>query len=180
MVPIAIGNILLSAGVITNMAQKQSSDWILRAISAPLAGMFLLLCLCLATFRPTPSSGVRLILPREPTSTYCGDSRAEVIHWGDDGSIWLNEEKVGAVDAPGRVAQVMQDRAERVLFLIPGESASVQEVADLATRLNASVDDLHIGLFTNRQVKSMTRTDHGMTWVPIGCMAWPQTALTKR
>jgi hypothetical protein len=103
-----------------------------------------------------------------------------VIHWGDDGSIWLNEEKVGAVDAPGRVAQVMQDRAERVLFLIPGESASVQEVADLATRLNASVDDLHIGLFTNRQVKSMTRTDHGMTWVPIGCMAWPQTALTKR
>jgi len=67
----------------------------------------------------------------------------------------------------------MADRAERVIFLIPGKNSSVQDVAELAARLNSSVDDLQIGLVTNRQVKSMTRTDNGITWVPIECMGWP-------
>ena len=161
------------------MAPKQFSEWMLQALAAPLAGLFLLLCLCSAAFKPTPASGVRLILPREPTSTYCGDGRDEGIHCGNDDSIWLNEEKVGAANAPKRVAQVMENRAERALFLIPGESASVQEVADLATRLNASVDDPRIGLVTNKQVKSMTRRDHGITWIPIGCMGWPRSGFPE-
>jgi biopolymer transport protein ExbD len=144
----------------------------LQGILAAAASLFLILTACVAGLKP-PAHGVRLLLPREPKSFECGDARTEVIHWGDDGSVWLNEENVGASRAPARVAEVMADRAERVIFLIPGKNSSVQDVAELAARLNSSVDDLQIGLVTNRQVKSMTRTDNGITWVPIECMGWP-------
>jgi biopolymer transport protein ExbD len=107
----------------------------------------------------------------------CGDSRVEVVHWADDSSVWLNEENVGLARAPARVAQIMQNRAERIVFLIPGENTTVQDVTGLAARLQNSTDDLHIALVTNRQLAKMTRTDHGMTWVPVDCLGVPSSAI---
>ncbi len=162
------------------MNPRQFSAQMLQALGASIAGLFLILALYVAANLKTPARGVLLILPKEPTSSDCGDSRTEVIHWGVDGAVWLNEEEVGAERMPDRVAEIMANRAERVLFVVPGKYASVEEVVDLIARINASVDDLHVGMVTNKQITAMTRTDHGVTWIPIDCMRWPQSALTER
>jgi biopolymer transport protein ExbD len=161
------------------MVPKQLSEWMLQATGAAIAGLFLILALYLAADTKPPAHGVRLILLSEPTSADCGDSRDILLHWGEDGEVWVNEDRVGTSQAPAEVARIMETRAEKVVFLLPDENISVQDVADLTARLNASVDDLHIGLVTNRQVKSMTRTEHGFTWTPIGCMGWPRSAFPE-
>jgi biopolymer transport protein ExbD len=162
------------------MNPRKFIQLMLQAQAGAVTGLFLILGLCAAVFSISGAHGVSLLLPSAPLSSDCGDSRDVVIHWKDDGSVWLNEENVGAVRAPARVAEIMQNRAERVVFLIPGKGESVQDVASLAARLNNSVDDLHIGLVTNRQIEEMTRTDHGITWDPIGCMGFPRSAFQSR
>lgn len=171
-----LGNILRPSGVSKDMNPGKFAQLMLQAQAAALAGLFLILVLCAAVDSKPGARGVSLLLPSAPVSHDCGDARTVVIHWKEDGSVWLNEENVGAVRAPARVAEVMENRAERVVFLIPGKGQSVQDVTSLVARLNNSVDDLHIGLVTNRQIEAMTRTEHGMTWVPIGCMGFLRSA----
>jgi len=180
LVPKILGNIPWLVGVSKSMAPNRLSEWMLQSMGASIAGLFLILALYLAADLKPPAQGVWLILPRESKSPECGDGRTEVIHWGHDGQVWINEERVGVARAPAKVAEIMENRAEKVIFLIPSANISVQDVADLAARVNASVDDLHIGMVTNQQMKSLTRTDHGMTWTPIDCMGWPQSAMIKR
>ena len=147
---------------------------LLQGLAAPLAGLFLVLALFAAA--PGPAArGVRVELLRQGPSE-CGDTRPVVIHFEEGGSVWINEENVGARRAPQAVSEIMATRAERAVFLLPGKETSVQEVTSLADSLHSAVADLRIGVVTNRQLESTEREESGMKYVPIDCMAWPRYA----
>jgi biopolymer transport protein ExbD len=148
-------------------------EQLLQMATAPIAGLFLVLTMVIVANPRPPACGVPFDLLREGSSD-CGDGRPVVIHWGPDGQVWLNEDGIGVQRAPQIVAEIMASRAEKAVFLLPGTEASVQEVADLAARLHSTVDGLRIGVVTNRQRESITQVYKGMTYVPIGCLAWPR------
>jgi biopolymer transport protein ExbD len=151
----------------------------LQTLAAPLAGLFLVIALIAAAPGP-PASGVRLDLLRLREAPFdCGDGRPVVIHFEGGGSVWINEENVGAKRTPQAVADIMANRAERAVFLLPGKEASVQQVADLADQLHSAVAALHIGVVTYSQQEllereSMERKGDAIKYVPIECMAWPR------
>jgi biopolymer transport protein ExbD len=132
-----------------------------------------LLCICVLAGFFSPSQGIQLLLLREPSSSNCGDGRPIVLHNEPDGSWWINQDKLRPAKIPEAVAQIMESRAERAVYLIPREKSSMQEIAGLTANLEAATPDLHIGIVTHNQIQSMTRHDHGLQWVPITCMSWP-------
>jgi biopolymer transport protein ExbD len=124
-----------------------------------------------------PSRGDRLLLLRVPESQCSfGDGRPIVVHFEKGGAVWINEENVGALKAPERIAEIMSTRAERAVFLLPGREATVQEVANIADQLHSKVQDLHIGIVTNSQRETMKRKVGEIDHFPIECLTWPREA----
>ena len=154
---------------------------LLQGLAAPFCALFLVLVLFAAAPGP-PARGVRLEVLRLREAPFdCGDGRPVVVHFEEGGSVWINEENVGARRAPQAVAEIMANRAERVVFLLPGKEASVQDVSSLVDRLHSAVEDLNIGVVTYSQREllerdSMGQGGNGMKYVPIECMAWPPSA----
>jgi hypothetical protein len=70
----------------------------------------------------------------------------------------------------------MADRPERAVFLLPGQDASVREVADLVTRLNNAVSGLFIGVVTYTQQNDADWPNRPFGNAVVGCMAFPATA----
>ncbi len=154
------------------MIRSQFLEQMLNALAAPLAGIFLLLSVCLALPR-AQTGGVWFELLREG-SHECGDTRTEVVHWEEDGSVWINEEKLSTKELPTVVESIMRTRAERVVHVLSGQNTRVQQVAELTNRMSSNVPDLHLGILTHRQLRSMAYDAYGMHFVPVGCMRWPR------
>jgi hypothetical protein len=155
------------------MSPNISAENALQAISAPLAGLFLTLTLCVAGLSAAPSQGVWMELLQEPETTECGDGRPVVLH--AESGIWkLNEDEIRMAQVPATVADIMASRAERGVFFIPPRDSTVQEVLSLAANMEAQTENLHIGLVTHRQIQSMTREEYGFRYVPVACMRWPR------
>jgi len=163
------------------MIAPEFPEKLLQGLAAPFCGLFLVLALFAAAPVP-PAKGVRFELLRLREAPFvCGDGRPVVVHFEKGGAVWINEENVGAQRTPRAVAEIMTNRAERVVFLLPGKDSSVQDVSSLVDRLNSAVSDLNIGVVTDSQREllerdSVRQNGNGMKYVPIECMAWPSSA----
>ena len=159
------------------MGARGNLDSLLAMMAAPFSALFLVLAVC--AFAPRqPAEGTHLILlSARPCPPCCVDGREEIVHWGPGQEVWINEERVGAEKAPARIAELMENRAERAIYLMPDREVPYQEVTELASRLQASVDGLYIGLVTRREMKKTESTINGETHYDLECLAWPASAL---
>ena len=169
------GNCCLRHGVSLNMPVSKVSENLLQGAAAPFAGLFLVAALFSAALRlPVRRSPSQIAPPSSRTGhvrrrpTRCDSFRTRrggVAH-----------KNIGAQRTPAAVTEIMADRPERAVFLLPGQDASVREVADLVTRLNNAVSGLFIGVVTYTQQNDADWPNRPFGNAVVGCMAFPATA----
>jgi hypothetical protein len=149
----------------------RSAEPFLQAFGASVAGVFLVLACCASI--QEPSRGVWYELLR-PGPDDCGDGSPVVVHLEPEGQVGVNGKNLGVQAATGLIGEMMSTRAERAVHFLPQRRGTVQEVASLSDRIESSADQIHLGLVTARDQKSVTRVEHGWTITNIECMRWPQ------
>ncbi|MGB8260042.1 MAG: hypothetical protein WCE75_06815 [Terracidiphilus sp.] len=149
-------------------------DSLLRMVAAPFAALFLVLALGALAPRQPAQEGVRLDLLREgPEPSDCGVDRLIVVHTKPDGSVWLNEEQYQPDVLAARMVDIEQGRKYKGAYFFPDDSASIQQVAELAARMQAAVPGLHLAILTPQQREKEVPGPFGPAPVRIGCMRWP-------
>ena len=155
------------------MNPTRFSEPMLNAFGASMAGVFLVLALCVAL--PAPSAhGVWFelfhVIPPPPC---CIDGRPVVVEEKPDKTVGVNAKIIDEPQAVGMVASMMENRAERAVYFIADRQAAVQDVANLATKLNSSTG-LHIGILTLKQRNEITSSYPGGDFVNLYRLEWPQ------
>jgi len=144
----------------------------LNAFGASMAGLFLLLALCVAV--PAGSGGIWFELFRvTPPPPCCVEGNYLVVHMRPDNSVRVNLEPDDAAGAARLVSAKMERRFERAVYLSAEEGTTVQQVAGLAGDLASATENLHIGLMTNRQLNAISYTHGGRTFPNLEQLAWP-------
>ena len=120
----------------------------LRAlIAAPVASLFLILTLCTFAVQRPRSVGIRIPmirLHRNPLeSTDCG-GRAEFIRLTKDGRTWINEIEVPANRIATAVSVLMENRAERVVYVVVDSDLSYGQFAEFLGKIKDATTDLHV------------------------------------
>jgi biopolymer transport protein ExbD len=94
----------------------------LRSLIAPaMASLFLMLSLCAFMVQRPASVGFRIPMVRlhhDPLEPYDCDGRTEFLRLTKDGKTWINETEIPADQVRQRVATLMEDRAERVVYVV--------------------------------------------------------------
>ena len=94
----------------------------LRSIlAAPMAALFLILVLCIFAVRRPPSVGVRIPMVRihrTYQNEFSCDGRFKFLRLTKDGITWINEAEIPVNQVRHRVAALMEDRAERVVYVV--------------------------------------------------------------
>jgi biopolymer transport protein ExbD len=122
-------------------------------VAAPLASLFLVLVLCTFEVQKPVSVGMRIPLTRvQMISDYhCpGVDRTIVVLLHKDGSYWINETQVPAHELRTRLAEIYEDREEKILPLFADPDASFSEFADFYNKVASSTSNLHIILRTRQ------------------------------
>jgi biopolymer transport protein ExbD len=150
------------------------SEPMLNAFGASMAGVFLLLALC-AALPARSSHGVWFelfhVIPQPPC---CIDGRTVVVEAKPDKTVLVNRQTVDEPRAARLVTAMMENRAERAVYFVADRQAAVQDVANLATKLNSSTDGLHIGILTLKQRDEITSSYPGGDIINLDRLAWPQ------
>jgi biopolymer transport protein ExbD len=120
---------------------------LLAVLPAPFAGLFLVLSL-LAFVAQTPvSEGIRIPVIRlhhdaqEPTDC---DGRSEFVRLTADGKTWINSGEVPENRLTVTIADLMENRAERVAYLVAVSDLSYGQFAGVLDKVTGAATDLHI------------------------------------
>lgn len=123
-----------------------------RSFVAPaFASIFLVLTMCALIVRSPSSTGYYVPMaqihhdPNEPTD--CG-GRSEFIRLTNDGRSWINDAEVPAERIGAAVAQVMDDRAEKVVYIVVDSNLSYGQFAQFVDRVTGAGPDIHIVLIS--------------------------------
>jgi biopolymer transport protein ExbD len=145
----------------------------LRALlAAPMASLFLVLSLCAFMLqRPAP---VGIIMPlaklHAAPGNHCGAlDRTIFAQLRKDGSYWINETQIPANELRCRLAEIYENRGEKVIYMLSDPDVSYGEFVNFYSRAASSDSDLRIVLLT-RQIQA-----HGEQ-CPVGrcCdLEWP-------
>jgi len=126
----------------------------LRALfAAPLAALFLILALC--TFALQRPSSVGMYLPITRVRTIAdydcpGVDRTIIVLLRKDGSYWINETQVPANELRPRLAEIYENREEKILPLFADPEVSYGQFADFYSKVESSTSNLHIILRTRQ------------------------------
>lgn len=130
-------------------------------LAAPFARLFLLLSLCAFVVQRPPSTGFQIPVirihhnPQEPTD--CG-GRSEFIRLTRDGRTWINEDEV----APGRLApavsELMENRAERVVYVVVDSDLSYGEFANFQDKVSGATTDLHVVVVSGQILRAFQKS----------------------
>ena len=123
-------------------------DRLLSIAAAPFCCMFLIvLVVSMARVRPQGSVGHSVPVvrihhdPQEPTD--CG-GRTEFIRLTKDGRTWINEDQVPANRLVQRIAGLMKNRAERVVYFIADSELSFGQFAEFLDKVSGATSDLRV------------------------------------
>jgi|GEM_PF-4855654 Biopolymer transport protein len=130
-------------------------------LAAPLAGLFLVLLLCVfVAQRPQPSTGLRVPMvkfkPHSP-GYGCEDDRWLVIRLAADGRTWINETEIQVDQLQPSLFEIYQNRQGRVAYLMADPSVPYARVAGILATASSSIENLHVILLTSALQKSQTR-----------------------
>jgi len=72
------------------------------------------------------------------------DGRFEFIRLTKDGKTWINEAEIPVNQVRQRVAALMEDRAERVVYVVVDSELSYGQFAEFLGKIVGATDDLHV------------------------------------
>jgi biopolymer transport protein ExbD len=119
----------------------------LRTLIAPaMASLFLVLSLCAFVVQRPASVGFRIPMVRihhNPQEISC-DGRFEFFRLTNDGKTWINSTEIPADQVRLKVADLMENRAERVVFVVVDSELSYGQVVEFLGKIEGATDDLHV------------------------------------
>ena len=122
-------------------------------LAAPMASLFMVLILCLFAVRtPGPSVGIRIPVIRlrtAPTQFTC-DGRFVFVQLLADGSTRINTDDIAPDQLAPKIAEIMQYRAERVVYLIAAPEVPYRRFVDAIDEMSGATADLHIAVLTQQ------------------------------
>ncbi|MGA3009499.1 MAG: hypothetical protein ABSD72_04495 [Terracidiphilus sp.] len=140
-------------------------DQLKSLLAVPLASLFLIVVLCVFAVQRPPSVGIRIPLLRVRTVPFkeCDflSDRSIVVRLHKDGSIWINEtqespERLGPV-----LAEIYDNREEKVIYILPDPDVSFRDFADRYSKVASSTKNLHIMLSTLQLDKELQQCPPG-------------------
>jgi biopolymer transport protein ExbD len=119
-----------------------------KLLAAPaLASLLMILIVCALVDRHPASVGFFIPMirlqhnPDEPTD--CG-GRAEFLRLTKDGRTWINDDEIPAGRIATNVAALIENRAERVVYVVVDSDLTFGQFAHFVDRIAGSTSDLHI------------------------------------
>jgi biopolymer transport protein ExbD len=122
-------------------------------LAAPLASLFLILAFCTFTLQKPASVGMYLPITRvrEIPDFHClGVDRTILVMLRKDGGYWINETQVPANELRPRLAEIFENRKEKILPLFSDPDVTFGEFADFYNKVESSTSNLHIILRTRQ------------------------------
>jgi biopolymer transport protein ExbD len=120
----------------------------LRTLLAPaLASLFLILVLCAIGAHRPASVGFRIPIilihhhPQEPTDC---EGRAVFLRLTKDGRTWINDTELPESQLASEVAEVMENRAERVVYVVVDSELPYGQFAQFLDKIAGATTDLHL------------------------------------
>jgi biopolymer transport protein ExbD len=126
-------------------------------LAAPLAGLFLLLILCTFAGQRPASTGFLVPMirlhhnPEEPSD--CG-GRSEFVRLTKDGKNWINDTEVPPDRLVSTVSDLMENRAERVVYVVVDSDLSYGPFAEFLDKVAGSTTDLHVVLVSGQILRA--------------------------
>jgi len=133
-------------------------------MAAPMASLFLVLCLCAFLMQRPVSTGmhlpllqVRQIPIRDCDFWHFVSDRDIILRIQGDGSTWINETREPPDQLADTLAMIFANRSYKYLYMFVDPDVSFAEFADVYGKTAASSQGLHIGLISRRM---MSQLDH--------------------
>ncbi len=114
---------------------------------APLASFFLILVLCTFAVQRPVSVGFNVPMVRIHRTLqheFSCDGRFEFFRLTKDGKTWINAAEIPADQVRARVAALMENRAERVVYVIADSELSYGRFMEFLGKIEGATTDLHI------------------------------------
>jgi biopolymer transport protein ExbD len=121
-------------------------------LAAPLSGLFLaLILLCFIAGAPNSSGfSVPLFHLGAPRTDITCDGQFELVQLLPGYRTRINTKEISANQLKSRVAELMQDRAERVVYLAPSSEVDFGRVAMTFDSLKSAAEGMHVILLSGR------------------------------
>ena len=140
-------------------------DRLRSLLAAPMAGLFLILALCTFVLLRPASRGIQIPLLKVRAHPYkdCDflSDRNIVVQLHNDGSTWINETRVSAGELRPRLAEIYENRMEKVIIILPEPEVSFGDFANMYNKVASSTSDLHIILRTRQLDKELLQCPEG-------------------
>ena len=130
-------------------------------LAAPFASLFLVLTLCSFVVQYPASTGFRIPMirlhhdPKEPTD--CG-GRVEFARLTRDGRMWINDDEFSADRLAPAIADLMENRAERVVYVVADSDLSYGQFTNFMDKVAGSTADLHVVLVSGQILRAFETT----------------------
>jgi biopolymer transport protein ExbD len=127
--------------------------------AAPLASLALLLAVCVVLLQSPHSVGIRVPLVKlHKTLPQPQCNSLEVSLWlTNDGRTWMNWTELRPEDIRGRIAEVMEYRAVKNVYVIVEPQVSYQQFTDFMSRIVDATPNLHVVLLTSELRREMQK-----------------------
>ncbi|MGA2809204.1 MAG: hypothetical protein ABSE87_13815 [Terracidiphilus sp.] len=116
-------------------------------IAAQLASLFLVLVLCTFEVRRPGSVGFRipmLRIHRTAQNEFDCEGRFEFLRLTRDGKTWVNSTEIPASQVRPTVATLMENRAERVVYVVGDSELPYGQFAKFLDSIEGATEDLHV------------------------------------
>jgi hypothetical protein len=90
----------------------------------------------------------------------------------DDGTTKINEERIRDEDLAWLVSDIMESRAERVIYVVPSPGIPYSRFVETLSTLKKSVPDMHIGVLSGQVRDAYMQTSLDRTYLPCD-IHWP-------
>jgi biopolymer transport protein ExbD len=118
-----------------------------QLVAAPLASVLMIMVLCTFVVRKPASSGIRIPLVRIHRNLYPGytcDSRSIYLRYTADRKTWINEDEFPMSQLLPRLAEILENRAERVAYIVVDSNLSYGQFMEFTDKIKGTVQDLHV------------------------------------
>lgn len=137
-----------TAGVQINVALERFSTLMVL----PLASLFLILLACDLAVQQPASMGIRMPLLRlqQSRQDISCDGRWVFVELLGDGKAMVNSEPRPIENLSAIVGQLMESRAERVVYLIPSRDITFSRFIGTLNALQKSAPGIHVGVLSGK------------------------------
>jgi biopolymer transport protein ExbD len=100
------------------------------------------------------------------------DGRWEFVQLLDDGTTKINEEQIREKDLALLVRNIMESRAERVIYVVPSPGIPYSRFVETLSTLRKSERDLHIGVLSGKTRDAYMQPRLDRQYLPCD-IEWP-------